>query len=127
MLYLHRNAVSGNRNKEYCQISYLIFNNLVTQKRNALAPKRRGRRRRSNIHPAKMLLHIKKHLAFTSLYKATNDFLGEQEALGSWESRKEGRQEEMVTRRRLGQRSGIIISCLTNCLIKLFQRQGRRM
>ena len=89
-------------------------------------PKRRGRKRRSNIHPAKMLLHIKKHIAFTSLCEATSELLGEQEALGPWESRKEDREEEMVTRRRLGLRSGIIISCLINCSITLFQRQRLR-
>jgi hypothetical protein len=37
-------------------------------------------------------------------------------AMGKWESGKEGRQEEMVTRRRLGQRSGIF----NYSLIKLF-------
>lgn len=81
-----------------------------------LFPKRRGRRRRSNIHRAKMLLHIKKHIAFTSLCEATSELLGGQEALGPWESRKDGRQEQMVTRKRLGQRSGIF----NQSLIKLF-------
>jgi hypothetical protein len=72
-----------------------------------LLPKRRGRRRRSYVHRAKMLLHIKKHIAFTGLCVTTSELLGEQEALGPWKIGKEDREEEMVTRRRLGQRSGI--------------------